>query len=433
MRDKLCPKTVDDLHSLLITSSNMLDAHEEIAALWSEMYEVFRVLPSLPRDRKIQRRYHHSHYDKQEQVHETYNRGLVYVSAQKRNASALECFLRLGFSVNGTLWNRLTLTPYDTVRGGTSVSGDGDEDQAQCVKMLQDRGAHRGLFYLVEFQILLTVVTNYLLFCLMMKDIPFFLWMMSIFPEIPGTVKEMWGEGMQGSGMPVWVFVPLFLLILFGVCGFILAMSVVSLIPLVTPALYTFTTLLSLGRTVPKWFLEHDKCPWWVSKKSNTAIILHFLPSIWLGALVMNDVEYEAVQTYIYGPTVMLIRSLHERNSRKRLVAVPRQPRTEATEASNDAAVEHLESTSRQDRFPGQSFKQGLDIFINRTTHSMSSLPSAVAALIHRLANRRSLRGYGRSRPFCHDAYRDDDDDDAELRSLLRSEEFDYDDAHELA
>ncbi len=190
MRDKLRPKTVDDLHSLLITSSNMLDAHEEIAALWSEIYEVFRVLPSLPRDRKIQRRYHHSHYDKEEQVHETYNRGLVYVSAQKRNASALECFLRLGFSVNGTLWNRLTLTPYDTVRGGTSVSGDGDGDQAQCMKMLQDRGAHRGLFYLVEFQILLTVITNYLLFCLMMKDIPFFLWVMSISPKYPALSRK---------------------------------------------------------------------------------------------------------------------------------------------------------------------------------------------------------------------------------------------------
>ena len=432
MRDKLYPKTVDDLHSLLITSSHMLDAHEEIAALWSEIYEMFRVLPKIPGDGKLKSRYHHHSYDREKQeVHETYNYGLVYVSAQKRNASALECFLRLGFSVDGSLWNRLTLTPYDTVRGETSNTSD--NDGAQCKKMLQERGAHRGLFYLVEFQMLLTTITIYLLVRLALKDFPWFLWMMRLVPQMPGWFGEMWGDGIKGEDMPVWVFVPLFLLLVGGASGLILTMCLLSLLPLAIPAVYIFTTILSLGRTVPKWFLEHEKCPWWVSKKSNKTILLHILPWIWLGSLMMNnDVDYEAVQTFMYGPTVALIRSLHEHNMRKRAVAIP-EPTTGDTEASNDGAVEHVESTFQQDRSPRQKTKQAMDRLINVPFKSIRSLPKAVAALTHRLAQRRSMRGYGRSRPHYHDEYRDDEDDDAELRSLLRSEDYDDDNTDDLA
>ncbi|KAK0515692.1 hypothetical protein JMJ35_001726 [Cladonia borealis] len=151
MRDRLCPKTVDDLHALLVTSNNMLqadycDAHEEVTALWSQLHEVFRVLPNLPRDRKLEWRYHH--YDE-------------YLDQTSTRRDYQDRCIVLGFSVDGSFWNRLTLTPYDTVRGRTSCRDASDE--AQCMRMLQERGAHRGLFYLVEFEILLTVLALCLL------------------------------------------------------------------------------------------------------------------------------------------------------------------------------------------------------------------------------------------------------------------------------
>lgn len=435
MRDRLCPKTVEDLHALLVTFNHMLqadynDAHEEITALWSEIHEVFRVLPNLPCDQKFERRYHHglSYSDEKSSVRRDYqNRGIVYVAAKQRNTSALDCLLRLGFSVDGSIWNRLTLTPYDTVRGRASCRDDSDE--AQCMATLQERGAHPGLFYSVEVQILLTVLTLYLLVRLVLYDIPWFVWVMQGIPQFPELLADAW-RGIREDAS-VWVSVLLVLLI--AIMGIMLLLfgTVLASLPILIMGGYTFFVILSFGRTVPKWFMKPDKCPWWVTTKSNTAVLLHILPWVWPLTYEMHGGDFELVGHFVYGPTVTIIRSLRRRytpHTQQGPIALSEETTEEAESVAGDVEI-HVGSDSQHSRSSRRTRDQTFTRLINASLHLIASLPRTIAALTQGLARKKFMQGQGKPRSSYQESYRDDDN--KELSLLLRSEEYD-DDIYDL-
>lgn len=414
MRDRLYPETVNDLRALLVTSNHMLqadycDAHEEITALWSQLYEVFRVLPNFSRLESFS-----------------------YAAAKQRNTSALECLLRLGFSVDGSFWNRLTWTPYDTVRRRTSCRDTSDE--AQCMRMLQERGAHRGLLYSVEFEILLTVLTLYSFFRLVMYDIPWFIWMIKAIPRFPGFLANSW-RAMRENGTSGWLSVLLIMIwTIFGTL-FLFCLTILTFVPILIMGGYIhFVVIQSFGTIVLKWFLKPDKCPSWVTTRSSTAVLLHILPWVWLLTIELHEGDVELVRHFVYGPTVTIIRSLHHRYSlhpQQGPVVVSEDTTEEADPMAGEMDI-HVESSAQHSRpsrlLRGETFT-GL---INASFNSIISLPRTVAALAHGLASKRIMLGQGLPRSSYHDYYRDDDYDDEELSSLLRSEEND-DDAVDLA
>ena len=435
MRDRLCPKTVDDLHALLVTSNRMLqadycDAHEEITALWSQLHEVFRVLPNLPRDRTLKRRYHHdlTFSARKSSVRLDYqNRGIVYVAAKQRNTSALECLLSLGFSVDGSFWNRLTLTPYDTVRGRTSCRDASDE--AQCMRMLQERGAHPGLFYSVEFEILLTVLGLYLLVCLVMYDIPLFIWMMKAIPRFFEFLANIW-QAIREYVTSGW---PSVLLIMLATIALIALLSngvVMTAAPIFILGGYIVFVILSFGRIAPKLFLKPDKCPWWVTTESSTAVLLHIIPWVWLLTNEMHGGDVELVRHFLYGPTVTIIRSLNHRyrSYAQQGPVVVSEETTEADPMAGEIDI-HVDSNVQHSRpsrrLRGETFTE----LINASFHSIISLPRTVAALAH---GKRLMLDQGKLRSSYQGNYRDDDYDEEELSLLMRSEEND-DDVVDLA
>ena len=430
MRDRLYPKTVDDLHALLITSNHMLqadycDAHEEITALWSQLHEVFRVLPNLPRDGKLERRYHDSSNPKSLVRLDYQNRGIVYVAAKQRNTSALECLLRLGFSVDGSFWNRLTLTPYDTVRGRTSCRDTSDE--AQCMRMLQERGAHPGLFYSVEFGILLTVLTLYLLVSLLIYDIPWFIWMVKAIPQYPEFMAYAW-QVFRGDAASGWRLSVL-PIVLISITGILLLCNgiVFTFVPILIMGGYIVFVILSFGRIVPKWFLKPDRCPWWVTTKSSTAVLLHIIPWVWVLTVEIHGRDVELVRHFVYGPTVTIIRSLHHRYSLHDQQG-PVVVSEETTEEADPMASEidnHVDSNAQSSRPSRRLRVETFTELVNASFHSIISLPRRVAALAHGLARKRLRLDQGKPRSSYQERYRDDDYDDEELSLLLRSEEND--------
>ena len=408
MRDRLYPETFADLHALLVTSNNMLrvdycDAHEEITALWSQLYEVFRVLPNLSRDTS----------------------SFLYAAAEQSNTSALECLLRLGFSVDGGFWNRLTWTPYDTVRTRTSRRDTSHE--AQCMRMLEERGAHRGLLYSMEFEVFLTVLILYSLFRLVMYDIPWFVWTIKAIPRFPEFLANSW-RAMREYGTSGWLSVLLIILLtIFGII-FLFSLTTLTFVPILIMGGYIhFVLIQCFGTIVLKWLLKPEKCPWWVTTRSSTAILLHILPCIWLLTLFLYDDDVELVGHFVYGPTVTIIRSLLHRyrpHHQQGPVIVSEETTEEADPMAGEIDI-HVHSNAQHSRpsrrLRGETFTE----LINASFHSIISLPRTVAALAHGLARKRIMLGQGQPRSSYQDYYRDDDYDDEELSLLLRSEEND--------
>ena len=439
LRDRLRPETVDDLHDLLKTSKHMLatdraDLHLEISALWSDLYVVFNQISKFSRSTSLQKRYHHGSHAKGARQNPNKS-ALAYVAAQYQNASALQYLLKLGFSADGGIWNRLTITPYDAVRGLTSAN-DGSA-RAQCKRMLEERGAHRGLYYLLEFHILLTVWILQLLVRLTISDIVFFRGMISFAHEYPSLIKGVWRDGYKEWGISIWWFIPLAILITIMISSVLLMGMIASITPFVICGSYICVVIFFLGRTAPKWLLKSHQRPRWTTTKSTAAILLHMLPWIWLLTYFKHDMDFEEIAHFMYGPTVTIIKFLHRCNAKpiregESALSEQQQENTELEPETQDSGASEadngheIEVTPRHDRPTQYLSLQTLSKFISGPRYLILSIPVAAGAIIAQSARMgRLLRRSKPRRPIYLDIYRDEYyDDDEELRSLMLGEEY---------
>lgn len=287
MPKRTLPKTVEELHVFLKNSTRVLKKpgqklSEDVAELWEALSKEYQSLLPRVKDRK---------------------RSLVFLAALEANSSALKCFLDLGFSPNGRWWHRVSFTPYDAIRCQISPNATEDEEQpsrllrderTQCLRALEQRGAYRGPFYLVEFQFLFTTILVCLVTGLMIFTI-------SLNFEIYGlsrSVVDYLINYLQSASSPIAFYLAWWSMFMLGwIYGIFLIGSFLALM---------FPVGQVMGALAGVFWL---RLPF-------SAVVLHSSPLVWLLTLMVHNKNYAAVNHYTYGPTASILKTMFSDGSK---------------------------------------------------------------------------------------------------------------------
>ena len=269
LANRLLPRTVEELHVFLITSTRVSQISEskldeDVAELWSTLTSEYSSLPALPRDRMD---------------------GLVFMSAFKSNVSALKCFLQLGFSPNGKWWQRILMTPYDTVRCKPRKEMQAAET-VQCLKLLKERGASRGPIFLLEFQLLFTIGIIVIDVLIVSVANSVLSW-----GHGAGQALMSWLNQYLTSGLSTWAFN-------WTIVGLIFAANIYFVFVLFLLSITTSPVSAIIG-----WFTLS-----YLSKPSFPSLLLHLSPLVICLTFWLYDSDVEAVKYHVYGPTVSILK-----------------------------------------------------------------------------------------------------------------------------
>ena len=287
MPKRTLPKTVEELHVFLKNSTRVLKTpgqklSEDVAELWEALSKEYQSHLPRVKDRK---------------------RSLVFLAALEANSSALKCFLDLGFSPNGRWWHRVSFTPYDAIRCQISLDATEDEEQpsrflrderTQCLRALKQRGAYRGLFYLVEFQFIFTTI----LVCFVAGLVILTIFLNLKVHGLSRSIMDWHVKYLQSTSSPKAFHLAWYsIYILAIIYGFFLIGSFLALMLPVAPVLAALAGVFL-------WRLP------------LSAVILHSSPLVWLLTLMVHNNDFAAVNHFTYGPTASILKIMFSNGSK---------------------------------------------------------------------------------------------------------------------